>query len=46
MLLLRGDFVICKFIMEEKEKFLIEYNKFCGMVNLFVVDMEYLVSKD
>lgn len=42
----RGDFATCKLTTEEKEKFLIEHNKFRGMVNPPAADMEYLVSKD
>lgn len=43
-LLISVDFKINRFIVEEKEKFLDEYNKFCGMVKLILVDMEFMVS--
>lgn len=42
----RGDFATCKLTMEEKEKFLIEHNKFRGMVNPPAADMEYLTWDD
>ena len=42
----RGDFATCKLTVEEKEKFLIEHDKFRGMVNPSAADMEFLVGTD
>ena len=42
----RGDFATCKLTEEEKETFLIEHNKFRGMVKPTAADMEYLVGTD
>ena len=40
----KEDFATCKLTDEEKERFLMEHNKFRGMVNPYAADMEYLVG--